>query len=77
MTGEFKSEIQKKSPMTHVFRVILHFFHGEWVTHCENLTDDEHPKQDWYWGHYFGHDYNKAFVDYKERCLHYGLKTNI
>ena len=32
------------------------------------------PDKDFYWGHYFGNDYNAALEDYRARCLKYGLK---
>lgn len=62
---------------------------GGWVTHCENVVEVEKVKvtsnisscgrfssksiPDFYWGHYFEKDYEKALDNYKKRCDKYNL----
>lgn len=67
-----------KQPATQPFRVVLHRQRdGEsWVTHLENLdekTMESKQIRDYYWGHYFEKDYDKALADYEHRCGKYKL----
>ncbi len=73
------SQVRARDSATQPFRVVLHQSHnGEWVTHLENMIEgtgyyQTKPARDFYWGHYFGNDYNAALADYHKRCLKYNL----
>lgn len=80
------SPVRVRDTATQPFRVVLHQSHnGEWVTHIENVFEtfdtrksgveeyQSKPIPDFYWGHYFGNDYNAALADYQKRCLKYNL----
>ncbi len=51
-------------------RVVLRKSGEEYITHMENLAfqGDGFIHRDFYWGHYFGSDQEKAHADYLERC---------
>lgn len=51
-------------------RVVLRKVGNEYMTHMENLSfkDDGFVHRDFYWGHYFDGDQDKAHADYLERC---------
>ncbi len=51
-------------------RVVLRKDGNTYVTHMENLAflGDGFVHRDFYWGHYFEQDQEKAHADYLERC---------
>jgi hypothetical protein len=79
-TQQLYSNVKTGDESTQPFRVVLHQNEkSEWVTHLENMvrySNGEHNEKvhrDFYWGHYFGQDYQAALKDYRARCEKYGI----
>lgn len=75
-----QSTIKNRDAFTQPFRVVIRHNGREFVTHCENVTENigpggfvSKPIPDYYWGHYIS-DAKEAMADFVARCDKYKLQ---